>query len=86
MTARRVCVCVKCVWGGCWQAVNVFQTKCFMKKKYNFTGVRKGKRGRCFREGTAREGWEVFAQYGCLVGGERQHVGKHRGHGRQCGR
>lgn len=44
MTAGRVlCACVKRVAGGLWQAVNISQTRHFMKNKYCFTGVRKGK-------------------------------------------
>ena len=39
MTAGKIlCVCVKRVAGGRWQAVSVSQTRRFMKNKYNFTG------------------------------------------------
>lgn len=40
---RGVCVCVKCVVGGRWQAVNVSQTKRLVKNKRNFTVVGEGK-------------------------------------------
>lgn len=42
MTAGRG-VCVKRAVGGRWQAVNVSQTKHFVKNKYNFAGVGEGK-------------------------------------------
>lgn len=46
MTAGRG-VCVKRAVGGRWQAVNVSQTKHFVKNKYNFAGVGEGKEEIC---------------------------------------